>query len=77
MVIFTNKSMNNLSLKEKNTIKIIATFHIKTGVYPTVDQLVKITGYSDRSIIKTIEMLINCGYLKEEKALYKGSYRYH
>jgi hypothetical protein len=69
--------MNNLSLEQKNTIKVIATFHIKTGVYPTVDQLAKITGLSDISIIRTIEMLINCGYFKEEKALNKENYRYH
>lgn len=69
--------MNNLSSEQKNTIKVIATFHIKTGVYPTVAQLVNITGYSNISITRTIEVLISCGYFKEENALNKGRYPYH
>jgi len=46
--------MRNLTGNEKIIIDVILKFHILTGVFPTVDQLTSITGYSSKIIISMV-----------------------
>jgi len=55
--------MRNLTKKEKIIIDVILKFHIHTGVYPTVDQLVNITGFSPKAVIS----MVTAGYVITEE----------
>lgn len=37
-------------------------FYVLTGVHPTIDQLVKITGLSKCVVFESLSKLITCGY---------------
>ena len=67
--------MLSLTKKEKNIIEVIIKFHILTGVFPTVDQLAAITGYSPTIIVSMViggyvitEESNNPGVIKFKKA---------
>ena len=58
--------MRNLTGNENIIIDVIIKFHILTGVFPTVDQLTAITGYSPKVIIS----MVMDGYLITEQSKY-------
>jgi hypothetical protein len=65
-LMLISRSMSNPKENEKATIDVITRFHILTGVYPTVKQLVTITGYSEKLITRAFDALVTSGYCTDK-----------